>query len=53
MSKKSKKEIEKDENKILHELLKDSSQSIDTIGKRLGFPLESCYTNINTCIHAG
>ncbi len=46
MAKKSKKEIERDENKILHELLIDSSQNIDTIGKKLGFSRQKVWRNI-------
>ena len=37
MSKSSKKSIERDEKKVLLELMKDSSQSINVISKKLGF----------------
>ena len=37
MVKKSKESIEEDENKILHELLGDSSQNINNIANKLGF----------------
>ena len=46
MAKKSKESIEKDENKILHELLMDSSQNIDTIGKKLGFSRQKVWRDI-------
>ena len=46
MAKKSKKEIERDENKILYELLMDSSQNIDTIGKKLGFSRQKVWRDI-------
>jgi len=37
MSKSSKKSIERDEKKVLLELMKDSSQSINVISKKLGY----------------
>jgi DNA-binding Lrp family transcriptional regulator len=37
MGKSSKKKIERDEKKVLNELLKDSSQSINVISSKLGF----------------
>jgi len=37
MAKNSKKSIERDEKKVLLELMKDSSQSINVISKKLGF----------------
>ena len=46
MAKKSKESIEKDENKILHELLRDSSQRIDTIAKKLGFSRQKVWRDI-------
>jgi len=46
MVKRSKESIEKDENKILHELLKDSRQSINDIAKKLGFSRQKVWSNI-------
>ena len=37
MAKSSKQQIEKDEKKVLYELMKDSSQSINVISSKLGF----------------
>jgi Lrp/AsnC family transcriptional regulator len=37
MAKSSKKDIERDEKKVLYELMKDSSQSINDISDKLGF----------------
>ena len=37
MPKNSKQQINKDENKVIHELLKNSNESIDKIGKKCGF----------------
>ena len=46
MPKRSKESFEKDEKKILRELLKDSSQSIDTIAKGLSFSRQKVWSNI-------
>jgi len=46
MPKRSKESIEKDEKKILRELLKDSSQSIDTIAKGLSFSRQKVWRDI-------
>lgn len=46
MPKRSKESIEKDEKKILQELLKDSSQSIDTIAKGLNFSRQKVWRDI-------
>jgi len=46
MVKKSKESIEKDENKILQELLRDSSQSINDIANKLGFSRQKVWSNI-------
>ena len=37
MPKNSKQQINKDENKVIHELLNNSNESIDKIGKKCGF----------------
>jgi len=46
MPKRSKESIEKDEKRILLELLKDSSQSIDTIAKKLNFSRQKVWRDI-------
>jgi len=46
MAKKPKESIEKDENKILQELLRDSSQSINDIANKLGFSRQKVWSNI-------
>ena len=46
MPKRSKESIEKDEKKILQELLKDSSQSIDTIAKGLNFSRQKVWRDV-------
>ena len=43
MAKSSKKEIERDEKKVLYELMRDSSQSLNVISNKLGFSRQKAW----------